>query len=128
MAEVFLALEEGQAGAERLAVIKRVLPHLASDDMFLNMLLNEARISVGLNHPNIAHVYEVGEHRGRPYIAMEFIHGLDLRSIVRRRKRARITPPLAALVAAQVAGALHHAHTLTDLQGAPLGIVHRDIA
>jgi len=128
MAEVFLAREEGQAGVERLVVIKRVLPHLASDDMFINMLLNEARISTRLNHPNIAHIYEVGEHLGRTYIAMEFVHGLNMRSILRRGTKVRLSSSLAALVASKVAGALHHAHSLTDLKGDPLSIVHRDVS
>ena len=82
MAEVFLAHEASGGGVERLAVIKRVLPHLAQDDLFINMLLNEARISTRLNHPNIAHVYEVGQHDGRTFIAMEFVHGVNVRTIL----------------------------------------------
>jgi serine/threonine protein kinase len=128
MAEVFLAHEVSGGGVERLAVIKRVLPHLAQDDLFINMLLNEARISTRLNHPNIAHVYEVGKHDERTFIAMEFIHGVNVRTILRRGKKIRLGPSLAAFIGASVAGALHHAHTLTDLQGEALNVVHRDVS
>ncbi len=131
MAEVFLAQDAGAAevaGAERLVVIKRVLPALALDEQFIAMFLNEARISTRLNHPNIAHVYEVGQQDGTYYLAMEFIHGADLGAILRRSAEARLTPPLAALIASRAAGALHHAHQLSDLQGAPLGVVHRDVS
>jgi eukaryotic-like serine/threonine-protein kinase len=128
MAEVFLAHEASGGGVERLAVVKRVLPHLAQDDLFINMLLNEARISTRLNHPNIAHVYEVGKHDERTFIAMEFIHGVSVRTILRRGKKIRLSPSLAAFIGASVAGALHHAHTLTDLQGEALNVVHRDVS
>jgi eukaryotic-like serine/threonine-protein kinase len=128
MAEVFLAQDAGVAGAERLVVVKRVLPALVKDDHFITMFINEARIATRLSHPHIAHVYEVGQHEGAYFLAMEFVHGADLGQILRRNKEHRLTPPQAVLVAARAAAALHHAHQLTDLQGQRLNIVHRDVS
>jgi len=84
MAELFLALQRSVAGFEKLIVVKRVLPHLAKDESFIDMLLTEARIAATLNHPNIAHIYDVGQANDRYYIAMEHVHGEDLRSLVRQ--------------------------------------------
>ena len=75
MAELFLALQRSVAGFEKLIVVKRVLPHLTKDESFIEMLLTEARIAATLNHPNIAHIYDVGEVDGQYYIAMEHVHG-----------------------------------------------------
>jgi len=128
MAEVFLAHDASVAGVERMVVVKRVLPNLAQDDQFIQMFLNEARIATRLNHPNVAHVYEVGQHEGTYYIAMEFIHGADLGAVLRKADTARLSPSLVALIGARVASALHHAHNCTDLCGKPLHVVHRDVS
>jgi serine/threonine protein kinase len=128
MAEVFLALETGPASVERLVVLKRVLPELVGNRQFSTMFLDEARIAMRLNHPNVAHVYEVGEHEGRHFLAMEYVHGADLRTVLRRYQLRTLTPALTALIGARTAGALHHAHNLQTLRGEPLNIVHRDIS
>jgi serine/threonine protein kinase len=127
MAEVFLALERS-AGIERLVVLKRILPELASEPDFIKMFFDEATIASRLNHPNIAHVYEVGEQLGSHYLVMEFIHGGDLGAILRCSRERRLRPAHAALIASRVAAALHHAHNLKSLRGEPLKIVHRDIS
>src|ERR1051326_1521721 len=75
MAEIFLARATGQAGFEKLVVIKRIRPHHAEDPTFVAMLEDEARIVASLQHPNIADVYEVGNDGGTPYFAMELVHG-----------------------------------------------------
>jgi len=128
MAEVFLALETGPAALERLVVLKRVLPELAGDSKFTTMFLDEARIAMRLNHPNVAHVYEVGQHDGQHYLVMEFVHGADLRAVLRRYQQLALTPAQAALIAARTASALHHAHNLKSLRGDALNVVHRDIS
>jgi eukaryotic-like serine/threonine-protein kinase len=128
MAEVFLALETGPASVERLVVLKRVLPELVGDRQFSTMFLDEARIAMRLSHPNVAHVYEVGEHEGRHFLAMEYVHGADLRTVLRRYELQTLTPALTALIGARTAGALHHAHNLQTLRGEPLNVVHRDIS
>jgi len=131
MAELFLALQRSVAGFEKLIVVKRVLPHLVKDTAFIEMLLAEARIAATLNHPNVAHIYDVGVFEGQYYIAMEYIHGEDLRSIVRgMKKKATTSFPLEhalAIVLGACAG-LAYAHDKTDLDGTPMNIVHRDVS
>ncbi len=131
MAELFLALQRSVAGFEKLIVVKRVLPHLAKDESFIEMLLAEARIAATLNHPNVGHIYDVGSVDGQFYIAMEHIHGEDLRSLVRQMKKMNVTAfPLEhalAIVLGCCAG-LAYAHDKRDLDGEPMGIVHRDVS
>ena len=127
MAEVLLALDRGPAGVQRLVVIKRILPALAADQKFVSMFLNEARIATNLSHPNIAHIYEVGVEAGEYFLAMEFIHGVDLLALLRTIKRA-LRPAHAAHIASRVAAGLHHAHNLRNIEDQPLAIVHRDIS
>ncbi len=131
MAELFLAIQRSMAGFEKLIVIKRILPQLAKDKEFVEMLLDEARIAATLNHPNVAHIYDVGVFEDQYYIAMEHIHGEDLRSIVRQMKKKAVTSfPLEhalAIVLGCCAG-LAYAHEKKDLDGEPLNIVHRDVS
>ncbi len=131
MAELFLALQRSMAGFEKLIVVKRVLPHLAQDESFIEMLLAEARIAATLNHPNIGHIYDVGEVDGQFYIAMEHIHGEDLRSLVRQMKKKNVTAfPLehALAIVLGCCSGLAYAHEKRDLDGEPMGIVHRDVS
>lgn len=131
MAELFLALQKSVAGFEKLIVVKRVLPGLAQDKAFVEMLLQEARIAATLTHPNIAQVYDVGFVDGDYYIAMEHVHGEDLRSIVRqmKKKQERSFPLEHALsIVLGCCKGLAYAHEKRDLDGNPLQIVHRDIS
>ncbi len=131
MAEIYLALQRSVAGFEKLIVVKRVLPTLAKDDAFIEMLLAEARIAATLNHPNVAHIYDVGVWEGEYYIAMEHIHGEDLRSLVRQMKKKELTSfPLehALAIVLGCCKGLGYAHERTNLDGEPLDIVHRDVS
>src|SRR6266567_359196 len=83
MAEIFLARASGLPGFQRMVVIKRMLPVLASKSDFLEMFLNEARIAATLQHPNLVQMYDVGIVDGDYFIAMEYLHGEDVRSIQR---------------------------------------------
>src|SRR5205085_1092273 len=84
MGDVFLAVAQGVGGFNKLQVIKRLRPELADDAEFLQMFLYEARLAARLNHPNIVQTNEVGEEGGRYFIAMEFLEGQSLASVVRR--------------------------------------------
>ncbi len=131
MAEIFLALHRSMAGFEKLVVIKRILPSMNQDQAFIDMLLHEARIAATLSHPNIVQIFDVGQVEGTYYIAMEHIHGEDIRSIVRgmRRKGVMEFPMEHALtIALGVCAGLAYAHDKRDLEGRPIGIVHRDIS
>ena len=131
MAELFLAIQRSVAGFEKLVVIKRILPAMNQDRAFIDMLLHEARVAATLSHPNIVQVFDVGSVDGTYFIAMEHVHGEDLRSIVRQMKKKDETEfPLEhalAIVLGMCAG-LAYAHDKRDLDGTPLHIVHRDIS
>jgi eukaryotic-like serine/threonine-protein kinase len=129
MGDVLLTVAPGPAGFNKLLVVKRLKQSLASDPEFLRMFLNEARLAARLNHPNIVHTYEVGFDGARHYIAMEYLEGQSLQRLVRR---AAITGGLPLemhlRVLADALAGLHYAHELTDYDGTPLEIVHRDVS
>ena len=130
MAEVFLGRQAGMEGFEKLVVLKRIRPELSSDQNFVNMFLNEARVAARLNHPNIVQIFELGKVDKQYFIAMEFIHGEDLRSLTRTADLAKHHPPpgmVCRIIADTLAG-LHYAHTRSSPDGKPLGLVHRDVS
>ncbi len=131
MAELFLAIQKSVAGFEKLLVIKRILPSMNQDRAFIEMLLHEARIAATLSHPNIVQIFDVGQHDGQYFIAMEHVHGEDLRNIVRQMKKKGVLEfPLEhalAIVLGMCAG-LSYAHEKHELDGSALNIVHRDIS
>jgi len=128
MAEIFLGREMTALNASRYLAIKRILPHVADDPAFVEMFLDEARLAMQLNHPNICHIYEFGELDGSYFIAMEWIQGAALGKIIRRARPAGLPFEFSARVIAQIAEALHYAHRARDTRGEPLGIVHRDVS
>jgi hypothetical protein len=129
MAEVWKARLNGPGGFQRTVVIKRILPHLAADPNFVNMFMSEARLSARLSHGNIVQVFEFGEENGEHFLAMEFVHGRDLASLIREHRPLGPLPPgLCAYVAREVCRALAYAHSLTDDDGRPLRLIHRDIS
>jgi serine/threonine-protein kinase len=130
MAEIYLARQRGMVGFSRLVVVKRILPHLAEEAEFVAMFMEEARLAALINHPNVVQIYDVGQHEGNYYIAMEFINGPSLGVISRtaRRERRALPYPIAAEIVAQACEGLHAAHELTDEAGRPLNLIHRDVS
>jgi len=130
MAEVYLARQTGAAGFEKLVVVKRILEHLSTDQDFVGMFLNEARLASSLMHPNIVQVHDLGQEAGAYFMAMDFGAGHDLYSIARKAAlQGQLVPPeIAARVVAGAGAGLHYAHTRKNLQGQPLHIVHRDVS
>ncbi|MBA3396134.1 MAG: serine/threonine protein kinase [Deltaproteobacteria bacterium] len=130
MAELFKATLQGDHGFAKLVAIKKILPHLATDQKFVEMFLDEARITAQLDHRHIVQVFELGTDADTPYIAMQYVDGLDVLALLRECARAqvRLPPDLAALIARDVLDALDYAHGALDVHGRPLGIVHRDIS
>ena len=130
MAEIFLARQAGIEGFEKLLVLKRILPHLAENEEFVEMFLHEARVAVRLNHPNVVQIYDLGEEGGSYFIAMEYIHGEDARRIWRTCEKAgmNLPIPLACRIAMDAAAGLYYAHQRCDASGRPLNIIHRDIS
>src|SRR5690242_21278984 len=94
MAEIFLAKVSGLSGFQKLVVIKRILPQLATNNDFVEMFLDEARIAATLQHPNVVQMYDVGVVDGNYFIAMEYLHGEDVRSIIKTLNKADKRLPL----------------------------------
>ncbi|KFA93594.1 serine/threonine protein kinase [Archangium violaceum] len=130
MAEVWRGKMFGAGGFERLVAIKRILPNIAEDDEFISMFIDEAKISVQLNHANIAQIYELGQITNSYFIAMEYIPGRDMRAIFDRcRKKGEPAPvPLVAYMVSKMCEGLDYAHRKKNNQGQDLNIVHRDIS
>ena len=130
MAELLLARESGIGGSERLVVLKRILPHLAEQQSFVDMFLREARTAARLEHPNVVRIYASGEHDGSYFIAMEYLEGTTIRELQLMSRERGIPIPLGVSLAliAQSARGLHAAHELRDADGHPLGLVHRDVS
>ncbi|OJH33795.1 serine/threonine-protein kinase [Cystobacter ferrugineus] len=130
MAEVFTAKAFGVEGFERILAIKKILPTMAEDDEFITMFIDEARISVQLNHANIVHIHELGKHEDTYFIAMEYVSGRDLRTILERyRRRKEIMPTAQAVfLASKICEGLDYAHRKKDARGQDLNIIHRDIS
>jgi serine/threonine protein kinase len=130
MAEVFKAKTFGVEGFERLLAVKRILPNIAEDEEFISMFIDEAKIAVQLQHANIAQIFDLGKVEGSFFIALEYVHGRDLRSIFdRMRSRGESLPiAMACYVMMQVCEGLDYAHNKRDAQGRQLHLIHRDIS
>ena len=130
MAELFLAKRTGVEGFEKVVAVKRILPELSLAQDFVAMFINEAKIAARLTHPNIVQIFDFGKVEDHYFIAMEYVHGENLRLILNRAKEKGLPFPqdLAALVIARTCAALDHAHRKRDTNGNPLHIVHRDVS
>jgi serine/threonine protein kinase len=130
MAEVFRGKFAGEKGFEKPVVIKKMLPQVASDDQMVQFFINEARVSALLQHENIVCIYDFGELEGSYYLAMEYLQGQDLNNIFKKATSVDNQPDLDNIlwIASRVCDGLEYAHTLKDLTGRPLNIIHRDIS
>ncbi|HVR72407.1 MAG TPA: protein kinase [Vicinamibacteria bacterium] len=130
MAEVFKAKRTGVEGFEKVLAVKRILPHLSENKEFVDMFIDEAKMVAGLAHPNIVQIFDLGKIEKSYYIAMEYVHGRDLRSILRRARERDVRMPLdlALLVVSKVSSALEFAHRKKDERGRAMQIVHRDVS
>jgi len=129
MAEVWKG-KSSSLGFDKLVAIKRVLPNLAKNKKFIAMFLDEARLSLYLNHANVVQTFDIGVSGETYFIVMEFVDGSNLKSIldIAQDKGVRIPQEQAAYIGIEVCKGLSHAHSRKDPQGRPLGIVHRDIS
>ncbi len=129
MADIYVARQRGVEGFEKLVALKLLRADLAEDPDFRRMFFAEVRTSALLSHAGIVHTYDAGEIDGHVYMTMEFVNGEPLHRVFRAANEARTwQTPMSTGVIREVASALHYAHTLTDLEGRPLKIVHRDIS
>jgi len=128
MAEVWKAKLTGPSGFVRTVVIKRILRHLAEDPTFIEMFMQEARLSARLSHANVVQVFELGEFAGERYLAMEYVRGRNFAATLQRAVSGGTpTLGLATYVVREVCRALAYAYALTDESGTPLRIIHRDV-
>jgi eukaryotic-like serine/threonine-protein kinase len=130
MAEIFLARQNTELGATRLCVVKQILPGLAGDSQFSDMLVHEAKLAARLNHANVVQVFDLGRADERLFITMEYVEGFDLNDLLRRCSRAKVPMPfeLGVHVVREALRGLDYAHRRMDDDGHPLGIVHRDVS
>ena len=130
MAEIHLARTRGLGGFEKAVALKMIHPNFSSDEHFVQMLVDEAKLTVQLQHVNIAQVFDLGRVGDTFYITMEFVDGVDLYKILRRASEIDLPMPIevAVHIAREVAAGLEYAHAKGDDMGKPLGIVHRDIS
>jgi len=130
MAEVFKAKTYGVEGFERIVAVKRILPSIAEDQDFIEMFIEEAKLAVQLTHANIAQIFDLGKVADAFFIALEFVHGRDLRAIFdRARKRGEPLPiPLACYSVMKVCEGLDYAHNKKDATGRELQLIHRDVS
>jgi eukaryotic-like serine/threonine-protein kinase len=130
MADVYAACRVDVDGPRSRFALKLLQRKWSLDPQLRAMFESEARLTTALNHPNLVRVYEAGEHLGVPFMVMEYVDGVScakiLRSVASRGERFPAAPAL--VICAEVLKGLSHAHAARDEQGAPLGIVHRDVS
>ena len=129
MAELYRAKLTRAEGFEKLIAIKKILPHLSCEGELVKAFVDEAKLAALLQHENIVQIYDFGNLEGEYFIAMEYLFGKDLRSIIRKAEERDISIGLenTLYLASQICAGLDYSHNLKDLQGKPLSIIHRDV-
>jgi serine/threonine protein kinase len=130
MAELFKAQQRGVQGFQKIVAIKRILPHYSDNEDFVTMFIDEAKLAAQLTHPNIVQIFDLGKAGSSYYIAMEYVNGHDLRTLLKKvREYGQPLPEqVAAFVAMKVAAALDYAHRKRGFDDRELKLVHRDIS
>ncbi len=130
MAEIFRAKMYGVDGFEKNMVVKQILPQYSRNKDFIQMFVDEAKITVSLSHGNVVPVFELGEIEGIYFIAMEEVNGKSLGEVMDAGldQNRRLSVPHSLYICSEMLAGLDYAHRKTDDQGRPLGIVHRDIS
>jgi serine/threonine protein kinase len=130
MAQVYLARQIGAGGFSRDVVVKRILPHLTTDEMFVQMFLDEARIAARVSHPNVVQIFEIAQHLDQYLIVMEYVAGADLAALLRLAKKLELQVPYPVVlhIVAEMCAGLYAAHSSQDLNGQVSPIIHRDVS
>jgi serine/threonine protein kinase len=126
MSNVYLAVARGPGNFHKILVLKVLRADLAEDEAFRTMALGEAKIAARLNHPNVVQTYEVLNEGDRPVIVMEYLEGQSLSSVLAKTRDGTFTLAMGLQVLVDALAGLHHAHELSDYDGKPFGLVHRD--
>ena len=128
MATVYLGRAKGEAGFEKIVAVKVIHPHLAGEDEFVRMFLDEARIAAQIHHPHVVEILDLGEHEGVYYMVMEFIEGENLAALVRALKGERLPIRVILQLLMDTLEGLAAAHSLRDVEGERYELVHRDVS
>ena len=130
VAQLFLGKITGVEGFEKLVAIKMILPHLSGEKDLVTAFIDEAKLAALLNHQNIVQIYDFGLMENSFFIAMEYLFGKDLRHILQKAKENEmpLTLEQALYITSRICSGLDYAHKMTDFQGKPLHIIHRDIS
>ncbi|MBM4391837.1 MAG: serine/threonine protein kinase [Deltaproteobacteria bacterium] len=130
MAEIFKAKTFGHGGFENTFVVKRILQHMSDNEQFVQMFLDEAKVTAQLQHANVVRVWEYGKIGTNYFLSMDFVDGKDSKMILRKlfERRKMIPREFAVYIAMETAKGLDYAHKRTTNAGAPLDIVHRDVS
>lgn len=130
MANIYLARKRTDPDAGKLYVIKEILPELAGNARAVEMLLEEARISMCFEHPNIVRVEDLGRDGNDYHLAMEYVEGLDMRDLLRRAALQRVPVPIShsLYIISKVLRGLDHAHRRRNERGEPMRVIHRDVS
>jgi serine/threonine protein kinase len=130
MAEVYLAKQAGAAGFEKWVVLKKILPNLATDKVVVDMFIQEARLAARISHANVVQTLDMGQTGNDYFIALEFVRGLDLSTLLKICAKLSIEIPtkVALRIVADLCRGLQAAHSATDDQGKPTPIIHRDVS
>ncbi len=130
MAQVYLARSRLGGQVDKLVALKTVLPEFGPQSPLGALFLEEARVSATFQHPNVVQVFDYGEVAGRPFLAMEFLHGRDATALLQRQvSRGRVPMIQAAVaIALEISRALEYVHARADFDGRPLNLVHRDVS
>jgi serine/threonine-protein kinase len=130
MGMVYEAEQHGARNFVKRVAIKIIRPNFASQKMFIENFVGEARLVADLIHTNIVQTYHLGETNGVAFIAMELIRGVNLEQFTHQlADKKRVLPKeLAVFITSRVARGLAYAHNKTDKDGRPMGIVHRDVS
>jgi serine/threonine protein kinase len=130
MGAIYLGKKLGVGGFEKEVILKQLLPEFTSEPQFVDLFLREARISASLDHANIVHTIDLVAAEKDFFIVMEYVRGADLRTVMRRAKRRgkQLSPQAALHMGHEIADALAYAHNKVKPDGAPLGLIHRDVS
>ncbi|MFZ3228671.1 MAG: serine/threonine-protein kinase [Pseudobdellovibrio sp.] len=131
MAEVYLAKSAVANGLNKFVAVKRILPQFSSNEEFIDMFKEEAKVAINLNHGNIVSIYDFGVEKNQFFLVMEFMEGRNLRQIINELKKNNRSFSIdqAIFIIKEVAAGLDHAHRCVDANsGRPLNITHRDMS
>jgi eukaryotic-like serine/threonine-protein kinase len=128
MATVFLARKSGVGGFQREVALKLMHAHLREQDGFVRDVVEEAKLTARIRHPNVAQVLDVGDDPAGVYIVMEYVEGDTLSGLVRALGGEQVPLPIASKILADALAGLHAAHELRTEQGTPAELVHRDVS